>query len=486
MQQDTIITTEIELRSATKFTKEYAMALIKALPAEWRAIIKNNLAALNEALKPLYGCDIDAIRPHPNIFAAFHMVLPQDVRVVLLGQDPYPNADYACGLSFSTSRELPTDSNYTCLAADKLPPSLRNIYKCWKSFGLTNYDILTGNIAHLTTQGVLLINAELTFVAGVKGTWSKFVSGVLNSIPNTTKPIRFILLGTRAQEFKKTLTHGALYEWGHPSPLNKVNNDATSPANFINCDIFKKIAADLGIVWCPYAYYSVKPILTMRAKMSAKLHIKDMQPKDIFKEDCVVKLISKFGTLDTKDTKDVQDIKDNVLYLFTDGGCIGNGRKTARASWAFCIAQPNTPIKDHRELILTEDCGEVCNKKTPATNNRGELSGILFGYKKLREMLLSGTSCTKVILVSDSQFALDCLSKWLTNWVKKGILKDKKNPDMMKELYDLEKDLKKLTKIEYLHVNSHESAPAQSDPGFFMWYFNNHVDRLCARILEHK
>ncbi len=154
------------------------------------------------------------IYPDPkDIFNAFNLTPFKDVRVVILGQDPYHGPNQAHGLCFSVKRGVPT------------PPSLQNIYK------EINADLGSpipthGNLEHWTKQGVLLLNATLTVEAGNAGShqkkgWEEFTDTAVQVLNDTKENLVFLLWGKYAKEkgaFIDTSKHLVL-QASHPSPF---------------------------------------------------------------------------------------------------------------------------------------------------------------------------------------------------------------------------------------------------------------------------
>ena len=148
-----------------------------------------------------------------NIYNAFKLTPLDEIKVVILGQDPYHEPNQAHGLAFS-------------VLCDKLPPSLKNIYKEMKSdLGMdVNQD---GNLEYLARQGVLLLNTTLTVREGKalshygKG-WETFTDNIIKEIDKCNNPIVFILWGNNARSKKKLLTNQnhLIIESAHPSPLS--------------------------------------------------------------------------------------------------------------------------------------------------------------------------------------------------------------------------------------------------------------------------
>ncbi|MGM0843459.1 MAG: uracil-DNA glycosylase [Bacillota bacterium] len=149
-----------------------------------------------------------------NVFNAFNFTAYQDVKVVLLGQDPYHGEGQAHGLSFSVEKDV------------KVPPSLRNIYKeLHDDIGCKVPD--HGNLSKWTGQGVLLLNTVLTVRKGKahshkgKG-WETFTDKVIQHLNNREKPVVFMLWGRPAQEKAKLIDTGKHFviQSPHPSPLS--------------------------------------------------------------------------------------------------------------------------------------------------------------------------------------------------------------------------------------------------------------------------
>ena len=150
--------------------------------------------------------------PQDKVFAALQKTSLEDVRVVILGQDPYHGPNQAQGLSFSVPDDLPA------------PPSLQNILKELED------DI--GHRAHhdLTAwaeQGVLLLNACLTVPAGNANghaglIWEPFTDAIIRLVNDLDRPVVFILWGGYARKKKTLITNGQhlVIESAHPSPLS--------------------------------------------------------------------------------------------------------------------------------------------------------------------------------------------------------------------------------------------------------------------------
>ncbi|PZM83843.1 uracil-DNA glycosylase [Candidatus Gracilibacteria bacterium] len=155
------------------------------------------------------------IYPHPkNIFKAFDKTPFDKVKVVILGQDPYHGPNQAQGFCFSVEK------------GQKLPPSLKNIYKeLEQSLGISPSK--DGDLTAWTENGVLLLNAILTVEGGKPAShsqigWENFTNEVIKIISEKKENIVFLLWGAFAQtkeQFIDTKKHFVL-KTSHPSPFS--------------------------------------------------------------------------------------------------------------------------------------------------------------------------------------------------------------------------------------------------------------------------
>jgi len=166
--------------------------------------------------------------PKEKVFAAFDLVAPKDVRVVILGQDPYHTPQAANGLAFSMGE-----------TAAKMPPSLSNIIKEVQScFGKCS--VANGDLTSWAKQGVLLLNTCLTVRNGQALShkdigWEDFTSAVVSHLSKRGNII-FVLWGSHARKYKEVIStqDNLILESAHPSPLSAHNG-------FFGCRHFQRI-----------------------------------------------------------------------------------------------------------------------------------------------------------------------------------------------------------------------------------------------------
>lgn len=151
-----------------------------------------------------------------DLFRALINTNYNDVKVVIVGQDPYHGEGEAMGLSFSVNDGI------------KLPPSLKNIYKeLFEDLGVTR---LSGDLTNWTKEGVLLLNSTLTVIkdnpaSHAKIGWDKFTDEIIRKVNEKDEPVVFILWGNFAKGKKVLITNPKhlVIESAHPSPFSARN-----------------------------------------------------------------------------------------------------------------------------------------------------------------------------------------------------------------------------------------------------------------------
>ena len=170
--------------------------------------------------------------PGGQIFKAFELTPVRDVKVVILGQDPYHGPGQAHGLSFSVPENMPA------------PPSLKNIFKEIETdlgVRMSGYP----NLEKWARQGVLLLNAVLTVRSGEAAShsricWQEFTDAVIKHISSECEGVVFMLWGNFARTKSELIDHSrhCVLEAAHPSPLAR--------GAFFGCRHFSKANAYLA------------------------------------------------------------------------------------------------------------------------------------------------------------------------------------------------------------------------------------------------
>lgn len=190
---------------------------VKIAP-EWKALLEEEFA------KPYFAELSGKVReeylkgpvfPHPSkVFRAFELVKPEEVKVVILGQDPYHTPGVADGLAFSS------------IEGNPIPPSLQNMFKeieaefgtpCVKSPDLTRW----------AKQGVLLLNASLSVRSGQANShadfgWHMFTDAIIRAISEKCENVVFLLWGSFAGQKEDLIdwSKHLVLKSAHPSPLS--------------------------------------------------------------------------------------------------------------------------------------------------------------------------------------------------------------------------------------------------------------------------
>lgn len=185
-------------------------------------LLKNNL---NTYFTSQY---LNVFPAQDEVYNAFKLCDFNQVKVVILGQDPYPTSGHAHGLSFSVKEHV-----------KPFPKSLNNIFKSLSN-DLNQAPPVHGDLTHWAQQGVLLLNSVLTVEEGKpeshKGIgWERFTDAVIKNLSNEKEHLVFLLWGKKAQAKKvliDTKKHYVLVA-PHPSPLSAYRG-------FFNCKHFSK------------------------------------------------------------------------------------------------------------------------------------------------------------------------------------------------------------------------------------------------------
>lgn len=208
---------------ADEFDKAYFADLVKFLHAE------------KGAGKTIYP-------PGSKIFNAFELTPFDNVKVVILGQDPYHGPNQAHGLSFSVPDRIPA------------PPSLKNIYKEIEEDLNVKLD-KNGNLEGWARQGVFLLNAVLTVRAGEPAShsrigWTQFTDAVIKTISDNTEGVVFMLWGNFARSKKELIDSSkhCILEAAHPSPLAR--GAFFGCRHFSKCNSYLISKGKAPIDWC--------------------------------------------------------------------------------------------------------------------------------------------------------------------------------------------------------------------------------------------
>lgn len=177
------------------------------------------------------------------VFNALNLVKFNDVKVVIIGQDPYHNPNQAHGLSFSVEKDV------------SIPPSLLNIYKELKD-DLNCYIPNNGNLTKWAKQGVLLLNSVLTVEQNKPNShknkgWEHITSKIVQLLSNRDDPVIFLLWGSNAKSIGKNIDTSKHYVLTavHPSPMSANQGGWFGCKHFSKCNQILKSLNKEPIDW---------------------------------------------------------------------------------------------------------------------------------------------------------------------------------------------------------------------------------------------
>jgi uracil-DNA glycosylase len=196
----------------------------------WKRALKNELEMpYFKDLHKFIINEYETFRCYPelnDIFNAFNKCPISQVKVVIIGQDPYINPNQADGLCFSVNENV------------SIPPSLKNIFKELHSD--LNIKNNVGKLTKWSEQGVLLLNDTLTVQAGKSNShygkgWSRFTSAAMKALGDGKKDLVYMLWGSFAQKKAKSVdaSRNFILKSVHPSPLSAYRG-------FFGCRHFSK------------------------------------------------------------------------------------------------------------------------------------------------------------------------------------------------------------------------------------------------------
>lgn len=182
--------------------------------------------------------------PIEFVFEAFNQCSYEDVKVVIIGQDPYHGIGEANGLCFSVNDGV------------KIPPSLRNIFREINDDLDTIFIPTSGNLQRWASQGVLLLNATLSVKENQAGShqklgWETFTDEVIKILSDNKEQLVFLLWGNFAIKKGKNINRikHLVLESGHPSPLSANQGKWFRNKHFSQTNSFLKSIGKTAIDW---------------------------------------------------------------------------------------------------------------------------------------------------------------------------------------------------------------------------------------------
>ena len=402
--------------SRMNFLKE----IVAGIDDDWRGILVRDNSGL--LVKIINTIPLDNICPHAgNIFNAMRLTRLNDIKCVIIGQDPYHTMELdGNGIMQPTAHGLAFSSK-----SRKIPPSLRNIYEALIKSGLLTEMPKTADLTHWATQGILLLNMALTTEVGNPEQhlemWRDYVISVIKTIAvNATSAGRklvFMLWGKKAQMLEEHC--GDHYVWKHCHPSPKAQNGVPEE-RFVNCNHFSALQALHTIRWDP----------------------------DVF------------------------------VRIFTDGSATVVEPKNGGHAMLVVEGESNGFIKYGRTPTIGLN-GDACE----ITNNRGEGLAIINAMEFVKsndirypvEIVTDSQLYINIITLWMTEW-----HKLSPDFTKKKDGGPIANKDIVERLYELRR-----ANITFQHINSHRTAPENVDSReYLLWWGNNVVDIYAKKAYD--
>lgn len=429
---------------SVKMEDEFSTRVLSGVNPAWIKLILENLELYGHfvgAMDSLKAIDSsEPVEPAPGtILECMRYCSPKDVRVVIIGQDPYLGGK-ARGLSFAMSTR------------QDMSPSLKNILAAVNKRLGPGETPQSSDLRPWAAQGVLLLNRALT-VGRTSGShfkiWNGFTDTLISTLcRNSTRPMAFMLWGKKAQEIKWSIFNSAkggtvkVFERGHPSPVS----DNKLPAN------------------------------------------------ERFATTRDFDLVNEFLTRAPSGGRAIQWTPTKTRAA-SDGACIRNGKSDARGSFSVLVG--SGPLAGHGMTgVVAESTYKFIDENNPlrgfrptgehtsVTNNRAEYLG---GCCLLLLLLRSGIR-GDVEIVFDTKLFVESLLSWLPKRRKEGTMGEMKNLDLLLIAEALHKNLSaQCNKLDIIHIKSHQKEPVGGDLiQKERWKLNDTVDKRATLCLKNE
>lgn len=211
---------------------------------DWiRVINQKELNIVIDAMNRLYGSK-KVCPAAENVFRAFDLCPYNELKVVFIGQDPYPQRDVATGILFGNKADVPED---------ELSPSLKVVKEAAINFEVPHNSIIFDQtLESWARQGILMINSALTVEMNKVGShtmlWRPFISSLLKNISETNPGLIYVLFGSQAGTFQPYIKTGTVIKVPHPA-YNARTETKMNPELFTGINRELKSKYGITIKW---------------------------------------------------------------------------------------------------------------------------------------------------------------------------------------------------------------------------------------------
>lgn len=432
---------------------------------------------LSDEMKPHFIKALNAIDPmnispatHDIFHFAKYIEIP-DIRVVIVGQDPYPDPSHAHGLCFSSLDE-------------RVPASLKNIYLCLERSGLLCNpvdEIKTSNLTRWAQQGVLMLNMSLTTEKWKSAThmdlWHPITTHIIKTIGAADTPVIFLLWGSFAKKMRQYISspHAIILEEIHPSPMAQAK--LPQEKKFVNCDHFTRVNAILKaanmreIIWDPTA--PLKKNMIKVYTDGSGLNTKDVNSRASYASLFPSTGLMLFGRLSPMMIIDISMVEKGEDWDPEQNPCWFDDAR------GYTIGGKHCDTKSWPEPLATSYLSNVERQVIFPTSQRGEGMAILMA---LEHVVNIGDPC-HLHIVTDSMFWKQMIEKYIPSWVSQNRpFSLQCNPDLVTRIWNAMKKMaaSNMT-IEIQHIKSHgKDKYADSDD----IRFNDIVDKKARAVRD--
>ena len=378
-----------------------------------------------------------------------------NIKVVIVGQDPYPNPKDPDGLAFSTQSKI-------------CPKSLGSIFTALRQSKLIDDKPSNFDLTPWHNQGVFLLNTTLTVEPHKSDShanlWNGFTQNIISIIAHhhINRNIKFMLWGSKAQTLDmfiiganigRQIKHDIL-KWSHPTAAIGDN------LAFKFCDHFLIATKDCNINW-NITNTNIDEKNTKQTQENITQKPLQLNSDEKFLPNEQFSPNEKFS---------LDSYFNGKTVWFTDGSCIGNGPKATSFEWGVFKCYENG-VKCNKSF------GGTDTKKTTdynPSNIKGEGKAILYVLENLNPV-------EQNVLYTDSQFWVNMIKDFMPNWYKKGVnFNEKKNPELTTPIFNTYKKVKDSVTIEF--ISAYHNYKPKTELESFIYAGNKRAEDIAKSV----
>lgn len=201
-----------------------------------------------------------------------------------------------------------------------------------------------------------------------------------------------------------------------------------------------------------------------------KEFVKFLNLDDTISNEKIIQFVNKKRSIESKN--------EDVINIYTDGACSANGKRYAKGGIGIYVQNTDTSISKSLEELINKI--QPISIKKP-TNNIAELLAIYYALKMYHSVLKD----KKIVIHSDSKYAINCVNNWYKNWEKNNWMTSNGKPVVNKEIIQKILKYSKHPNVSFKHVPAHTNEPSINDSSYENWYGNFQADKLACQSLTY-